>query len=62
MFIPVFKLVVILGAWLSPNSMQGKKVGVMYSAEAFGLTILESIVQSKNAGECAQGTLYFLLI
>ena len=58
MFILLFELIfVIFGACESPNNMQGRNVGVIYSEADFGLTILFSISQSLNAGECAQGIL-----
>ena len=38
------------GAFFSPNSKQGKNVGVMYSALTYLLTMFVVIVESSNAG------------
>ena len=44
------------GAFCKPINKQGKKVGVIYSAEDFASTISFVIVISSNAGECTTGT------
>ncbi len=42
--------------------IQGKNVGVIYSAEQRGSTISDDIVKSLKAGACAHGTLSSLEI
>ena len=52
MLIPDF---VNFGAWFKPTKIQGKKVGVIYSAEHLLSTMSVDIAISSKAGACAQG-------